>query len=145
MIRCVLFVRSGIVYIPVAAKTEAGFYMDIEPVEVAPVSDTEAFRKAIMQTIARGHPIIPTPSREAGFPKPVVPQYAKVKSWKTFEKGATYWTFNEKDGAYHIEQWQKRDKGGWLPDPERREVLPTATTLDQAFQRLIDRIRKAEA
>jgi hypothetical protein len=73
--------------------------MNIEPVEVAPVSDSHAFAKAIMQTIARGHPRIPTPTRATGFPKPVIPKYAKLKSLRAFEQGASCWDFEEREGA----------------------------------------------
>jgi hypothetical protein len=139
-----MFIRDGIVYIPTMANTEAGYYMHNEPVEVVSISDSEAFVEAIKQTIARGHPTVPTPTRATGFPKPVIPQYAKLKSWKAFEKGATSWSFNEKDGIYHIEQWQKRQQGGWLPDPSRLETLPLGTSLDEAVKRLVTRVRDTQ-
>jgi hypothetical protein len=137
MTRCSFFIRSGVAYIPVSAKTEAGFHMDIEPVEVAPVSDSQAFARAIMQTIARGNPRIPTPTRATGFPKPDIHKYAKLKSWRAFEHGASFWTFNDREGAYHIEQWQKRPEGGWLPDPEREITLPAGTLQDEAIKQLV--------
>jgi hypothetical protein len=143
--KCSLFVRNGTAYIPTLAKTEAGYYMDIDPVVVVSVSDSEAFAKSILETIARGHPKIPTPTRDVGFPQWVVPKYAKLKSRSAFEKGATYWNLAERDGAYTIEEWQKREQGGWLPDPSKVERLPPGTSLNNAAQRFVERVQQSLA
>ena len=140
---CQLYIRNGIAYVPITAKTEAGYYMNVDPVEVVPVSDTESFARAVDRVIAHGHPIVPTPTRASGFPKPVVPKYAKLGSWRAFEKGATSWKLVEKDGVYTIEQWQKREQGGWLPDPDRDEQLPQGASLDDAVRRLVERIQES--
>jgi hypothetical protein len=144
MMRCSLYIRSGVAYIPVDAKTEAGFHMNIEPVEVVPVSDSQAFARAIKQTIARGNPMIPTPTRATGFPKPVIPKYAKLKSWRAFEQDASYWTFEKREGAYEIEQWQKSPERGWDPDPERRITLPDGTPQDEAIKQLVTIVQSQE-
>jgi hypothetical protein len=93
---------------------------------------------AIIRTIERGHPTVPTPTRATGFSKPVVPKHAKLDSWKTFEKNASFWTFSEKDDIYRIEKWKKRSEGGWLPDPERIMVLPAGTFRELAIKQLIE-------
>src|SRR5256885_17252816 len=94
-----LYLRNGTAYVPTVAQTEAGFFLDTDPVEVIPAVNTEALRNAVKQAIARGNPKVPTPTR-AAFPKPVVLRYAKVKSWSAFEKGCSNWTIVETDGLY---------------------------------------------
>jgi hypothetical protein len=40
VVTCTL--KNGIVYVPIIVKTEAGFYMDQEPVAVVPAANTDA-------------------------------------------------------------------------------------------------------
>jgi len=96
-----LYLRNGTVYVPTVAQTEAGFYMDIEPVNVVSANDSEALQRAIMEAMSRGNPIIPTPTRAAS-PKPTVLKYSKAKSWSAFEKQASNWTIVEKACNYQI-------------------------------------------
>lgn len=140
---CHLYILNGIAYIPTAAKTEAGYYMDIEPVEVISSSDKVAFAQSIKRTIIRGNPTVPTPTRATGFPKPVVLKYANLKSMAAFEKKASSWHLDEKNGLFIIEQWQNRPQGGWVPDPARTESLPMGTPIDEAVRRLVDKIQNS--
>src|SRR5688572_21248607 len=78
-----LYLRKGMAYVPTVAQTGAGFYTNIEPVAVVPVTDSGALENAIKIAMSKGNPIVPTPTRDA-FPKPVVLEYAKVKSWSAF-------------------------------------------------------------
>ena len=80
-----LYVKHGVAYIPTVAQTEAGFFLDTEPVAVVPVDNAEALQRAVVEAIRRGNPKIPTPTR-AAFPKPVVLKYAQETSWSAFKK-----------------------------------------------------------
>src|SRR5665213_2001657 len=80
---------------PVLAKTVAGFYQGIDPVAVVPVLQTAEMHRAIAETIARGNPVIPTPSPKE-IPLPSMLKYAGVKTWKTFDREATCWKITEK-------------------------------------------------
>jgi hypothetical protein len=62
-----LFVRKGKVFIPTVARTEAGYYLGIEPIAVIDCQDRNAVSSGLVDAIKRGNPIIPTPSR-ANFP-----------------------------------------------------------------------------
>jgi hypothetical protein len=121
-----LYLRNGIAYVPTVAKTDAGFYLDVEPVRSVSASDSIALQNAIKQSIDLGNLIRPTPTR-AAFPKPVVLAHAKVGSWSQFEKGAEYWGILEKDGNYQIKPGRKRPDRGWEDDPNRIESLEGAT------------------
>jgi hypothetical protein len=50
------------------AQTEAGYYIDVEPVSVVSAVDLEALQRAILKIIGNGNPLIPTPTR-ATFPR----------------------------------------------------------------------------
>lgn len=140
-----VYLRKGTAYVPTVAQTEAGFYSDIEPVDVIPVTDSAALENAIKVAMSKGNPIIPTPTR-AAFPKPVVLQYAKVKTWSAFEKDARHWTILEKAGNYQIEPGRKRPDGkGWEADPDRVESLPPGTTHDEVARRVATLLAQAAA
>ena len=142
---CHLYIRNGTAYVPTAAKTQAGYYLDIDPVEVTPISDEESFISAIRRCIDRGHPIVPTPTRATGFPKPVILRYVKVRSLAAFEKDASYWQIHKEDNQYRIEQWKKGAQAGWLPDPARIETLPLGASVDDAIKRLINSVQSVSS
>ncbi len=130
-----VYSRKGLVYVPTVARTEAGYYMDIDPVEVVPAKDTPSLERAIKKAISNGNPIVPTPSR-AAFPEPVVLKYAGMKSWRAFENGASNWTIVQKDGIYEIKPGRKRLDKGWEDDPAKVESLPRGVRLDEVAQRV---------
>lgn len=130
-----LYLRKGSVYLPTVARTEAGFYMNIEPVRVVPVSDSEAFENAVKEMMAKGNPAIPTPAR-ASYPKPVVLKYAQVKSWSAFERDSFNWAI-EKNGIYQIKPGRRRPDRGWEDDPEKIEALPEGTTPEEVAKRVV--------
>ena len=45
LVSCTL--KNGLVYLPTVAKTEAGFYMNRDPVAVVQAVDTEVLRRAL--------------------------------------------------------------------------------------------------
>ena len=51
-----LYLRKGTAYVPIVAQTEAGFYTDIEPVAVVPVTDSRALENAIKAAMSKGNP-----------------------------------------------------------------------------------------
>jgi hypothetical protein len=135
-----LYLRNGTVYLPTVAKTEAGFYMDVEPVRVVSATDSKALQGAIVEVMSKGNPTVPTPAR-ASFPKPILLNYARVKSWSDFEKNALVWTIEETDGIYQIKPGRRRADRGWEDDPGRIESLPSGTVLGTVAQRAADLVR----
>lgn len=139
-----VYLREGMAFIPTVAQTDAGFFLDVDPVGVVSATDAEALQHAIKQAIGRGNPKVPAPTR-AAFPKPVVLRYAKLKSWTAFEKGCLNWTIVEKDGGYHVKQGRRRPDRGWEDDPERTEALPPGTGIDEVAQRVSSSVQTALA
>ena len=137
-----IYLSNRTAFVPTVAQTDAGFYLEVDPVEVVSVTDTEALQHAVKHAIGRGNPKVPTPTR-AAFPKPVVLKYAKAKSWPAFERGSLYWTVVEKDGVYHVIQGRKRPDRGWEDDPEQIEALPPGTGIDGVAQRVASSVQTA--
>jgi hypothetical protein len=131
-----IYLRKGTVIVPTTGKVDRGPYRDIEPVDVAPVSDAAAIRRALQATIARGNP--PTPRYSRGsYPQPVVVKYAGVKSWGTFARDALPpWNIKERDGLYQIVGHRKHPDG-WVEDLEQKIEFPPGSTVDQVIERMI--------
>ena len=136
------YLRNGTAYVPTVAQTEAGFYLDVEPVEVVPATDFQALQQAIKRSLNRGNPKVPTPSR-ASYPKPVMLQYARVKSWSAFAKGAKNWIVVDEHGTYQIKPGRKHPRGGWEDDPTKIEILLCGTTLDTVAERIASSMQLA--
>ena len=131
------YLRKGIVYIPTLGMIERGFYRYIEPVVVAQVSDREGLRKAILDTIARGNPLVPRIIGGDYGQHPML-KPAGLKSWSAFAKGAMPVSATEQDGIYKIVGQRKRPDRGWHDDPEQIHILPAGSTVDDLCDRLIE-------
>jgi hypothetical protein len=130
------YLKSGIVYVPIVAKTEAGFYMNREPVSVVAATNTEGLRYALRDAMEKGNPTIPTPARNA-FPRPVLLKYSGAKTWSAFARGASQWSIEEKEGTYQIVGYRTHPDGYWVQDPDQRTELPAGSTRDQAIDAMI--------
>jgi len=130
------YLRKGVVYIPTPGMVEKGFYRDIEPVTVVPVSNTGALRQALRDTIARGNPIVPRLPR-AQWPPPVTLKHAGVKTWGAFERGMSYWAIKEDNGVFRIVGHWKNDTKLWVEDPDKIETFAPGTTADEVIDRMI--------
>lgn len=132
---CHLYLRKGVVYIPTLGKVDKGFYRGIEPVAVVPISNTEALRGALLDTIARGNP--PTPRLAPGQSySPVTLKYAGAKNWQTFERGTAYWNIKEDDGIFRVVAHRKVEQG-WEEDKDRSHIFPEGTSADEVIDRMI--------
>jgi hypothetical protein len=126
---CECYLRRGVVYIPTLGMMDKGFYLAIEPVAVAPLSNTDAVRRAFADTIERGNPKVSIPKRTE-YPPPVILKYAGVKSWSTFARDAWTWGIEEQDGMFKIVYYRKDPPNGWTEDRENIETFPPGTAAD---------------
>ena len=117
------------VYVPTVAQTEAGYYLDIDPVNVICAADIENLSHAIKRVISIGNPKVVTPTRTA-FPKPVVLNYARVSSWAAFEMDMECCEINESKGVYQIHKSQKDTLTGCENNPVKVISLPPNTGID---------------
>src|SRR5580692_10956467 len=116
---CHFCLRKGIVYIPTLGKVDKGYYCGVEPVAVVPMSNTDALRQALLDTIARGNPAVPRLARGQSY-SPVTLKYAGVKTWSAFERGTSYWGIEEEDAIFRIVFHRKAETQGWEEDKEKR-------------------------
>jgi hypothetical protein len=130
-----IYLRKDIAYVPTVAQTEAGYYLDIEPVAAVPAADSAAFTGALKQVMIRGNPKIPTPTR-ATFPKPVVLKHANVRTWADFERTASHWTITHRDNSYKIAGSRRRPDMGWEEDPSQIETLPGDSSVEEVARRV---------
>jgi hypothetical protein len=132
---CDVFLRSGTVYVPTAVNVESAFYMDVDPVEVAPAADIEAVQRALVRAMNRGNASAAMPSGPP-FPEPVVLKYAKVKSWSEFEENCLHWSIEQEDGVFSIMRGLKVANRGWEYSRDHIEVLPPGTGIEEAARRM---------
>jgi len=111
-----LYVVEGRVVVPTVALTEAGFYWNVEPCAVVDVADRDGLKDAIQAMIQRGHPKVPTPSQES-FKRPVVLKFTTARSWRAFEKKASFWMLSQAEGHFLISRGRLAGRGGWQFDP----------------------------
>lgn len=119
-----IYHRKGQVFVPTVSKTDAGFFLDSNPVAVLDARDEVGIMLAIQTAVARGNPVATAPDRES-FPPPAVLEHAKVKSWSTFEKSALFWKIRLKDAVYQVCPTRKSATGGWETDTSRIEECTT--------------------
>ena len=81
---CSFYLRKGTAFVPTMAKTEAGYWMGIEPVDVRNVESPEALQSMLLAAINRGNPVVRTPTRD-NFPRPIMERYCGLKSLSAFD------------------------------------------------------------
>lgn len=131
--------RQGTVFLPTVGQVNKIVYFLVEPVAVVPVSDTDALRRALQQTITRGNPMV---KYDRSAP-PILCKYAGVKSWSTFARNASLWVIDETSGIFRIESNSRDSKGAFTPNKNAVETLPTASTVDDLIDRVIGILQEA--
>jgi hypothetical protein len=132
------YIRKGKAYVPTVAQTDAGFFLDIEPVTVLPADDREALVRAIVGVISAGNPTVAAPVRGA-YPTPVVLQVAGVKTWSTFEKSARCYTVYRTESRCEIPAME-RAADGWVENPQRARKLPLSSSHDDVARALVEQV-----
>jgi hypothetical protein len=131
-----LYLKKGTVYIPTTVNQARAVYMDIEPVTVVPVTDREALRQAMRDTIPKENRFVP-PSVEDARKPPVLLKYTGDKSWPAFMRGTSPWSIYEKDGKYQIEGYHVHRKGYWERDRDQTIEFPAGSSLDNVIGRMV--------
>jgi hypothetical protein len=130
------YLKNGVVYVPTVVKLQTGAYVDVEPVAVTTVADTEGLRRAFLDAIARKNAVVPPPPKDK-WPPPVLLKYAGVKTWPAFARGASSWSIEEEDGICRIVGYRTHPKGYWEEDPDQKIEFPPDTTVDTVIARMI--------
>ena len=143
-----IIVWRGKAYLPCQAQTEAGYYMNVEPVYVAGLN-AEELLSAIQKVLGAELPRVPTPTREewkrqmSRTVDPVL-KATKARRWKELtETGASYliWWI-DKDKEIRVEMSRPCEKSGWWEsDPGKRRIFPPDTPLEEIVAVILEDIR----
>src|SRR3954463_14722314 len=136
-----LYSHRGTVYVPTLVRVEAGFYLEIEPVDVVALNQRQKLVAVLRNAMQRELPVVPTPTRD-DFPKPVILKYAKVRSLRQFEREAKRWRISAIDQRYTLTPYRLRPDSGWEEDTEKEILLPNGTTLDAMLEELVERLQR---
>jgi len=130
------YLRNGVAYVPTVVRLQTGAYVDVDPVAVVTVANTEGLRRAFLDTIARKNAIVPPPPKD-NWPPPVLLKYAGVKTWSAFARDASVWSIEEIDGDYLIAGYRTHHKGYWEEDPNQKTNFPPGTAVGDVIDRII--------
>ena len=133
-----LITRKGQAFVPTMARTEVGFYMGVEPVEVIDMSDPERVEQALVRAVMRGNPEVPTPTR-GDFPEDPLLKHANVKSMATFERSAHSWKVSKQGANYVIGPYRLGKYGGSEEDQQKMEAIPAEKGIEAVVHRLVHR------
>lgn len=134
--------KKGMIYLPTTVSQGTARYMDVDPVTVVPVMDTEHLRRTMLNTIPKENPFR-APSVEDARKPPVILKYTGDKSWSAFMRGASIWSIYENDGLFQIEPYRVHAKGYWEPDRDRFIKFPPGTSIDVVIDRMITILQSA--
>lgn len=136
---CHCYLRQGTVFLPTTGKADKNVYFLVEPVAVVPVSNTDALRRALRETIGRGNPIV---KYDRSAP-PVLLKYAGVKGWSTFARNAKLWVMEEAAGVFVVVPYQRGSDGSFSPDKAATITLPDRTAPNNLVECMITILQAA--
>lgn len=136
------YLKKGTVYLPTMVNQGIARYMDVDPVMVVPVMDTERLRQAMRDTIPKENPFR-APTIEDARKPPVILKYTGDKSWSAFMRGTSSWSISEKDGIFQIEPYRVHADGYWVPDRDHFIKFPAGTSIDAVIDRMIGILQSA--
>jgi len=110
--------ESGRVLVPTMAKTEAGFWLEMDPVEEAAAADANSIASALQRCASRATPVIPTPNRSELL-EWVVGKAAKKRKPRDFENEYELLSVEHRSGDSYLIRKHHRSKEGRGYEPER--------------------------
>jgi len=136
------YLKKDTVYLPTMVSQGIARYMDVDPVTVVLVTNTEGLRRALRDTISKENPFR-APTVEDARKPPVILKYTGDKSWSAFMRGASCWSIYEKDRTFQIEPYRVHAKGYWEPDRDQFIKFPSGTSIDVVIDRMIAILQSA--
>jgi hypothetical protein len=130
------FLKNGIVYIPTVVQLKTGAYQDVDPVTVVAVTKSKDLHHSVSDAIARKNMVVPPPTK-GKWPQPVLLQYAGVKTWSAFARGASLWSIEKTKENYQIIGYRTHPKGYWARDPGQKIDFPPETSIDTVVEQMI--------
>ncbi len=110
-----LYIRHEKLILPTVAETEAGFYVDMEPIDVFEIHELEKWRQEIYLRLVNGNPLVPTPERSED-PGSAILERLNITKWSTFETSAIMYTIHSGGRYISIYRTGKGADGMWTQD-----------------------------
>jgi hypothetical protein len=131
------------VLVPTSVETTAGVGMEVEPMEVVDIDDTDALKRALLDVITKGNPIVPHPSQDE-MSKVTIHKKLGFKSYKAFNHEANAWGVVRNDRIYSIDFYKISDDGrGYNSLPNKRMNFSIDTPVEIVVDKLIEIIQQA--
>lgn len=107
-----LYVTNRLGFIPTEALTNAGFYLQVEPVRQVNYWDLDELTAALQSALENGNPEITVPPgvQHHEF---VMGRYLSVSGQEDFEKATIPIRIEENDDHYSVRSWKKLANGKW--------------------------------
>jgi hypothetical protein len=109
------YVRHEKLILPTVAETEAGFYVDMEPIDVFDVTDIEKWKSELYLRLVRGNPLVPTPER-SDDPGSAILERLNITKWSTFETSAIMYTIHVGGRYISVYRTGKGSDGMWTQE-----------------------------
>lgn len=135
------YVRHQKVILPTVAETEAGFYVDMEPIQVYEITDIERWKTAIYKKLIAENPLVPTPDR-TDEPGSAILENLHITKWSTFETSAIMYTVHLGGRYISIYRTGKAPDGMWTQDNTEHRQFASRAPLDTIANALADDIIK---
>ncbi|HEU0052096.1 MAG TPA: hypothetical protein VFQ39_02920 [Longimicrobium sp.] len=113
-----------------------GIYIEAEPVEVIEGADPELLSSAIERAHARGNATV-GPTTRSNFPKAVVLNYVRVRSWNEFEKKAESWSLSWNLDSLTVTPTQPGPYGGFEEDAQRAATFSGRGAVAHVVQEIL--------
>lgn len=109
------YVRGGQVIMPTVVRTEAGFYMDVEPVAIIASAEAAAVTDKLLSILTGECQVVPTPDVQTE-PGSCVLEALSLKRWDTFEKEAFLYNFESGGPAMSFYGAGRDGSGRWTAE-----------------------------
>ncbi len=123
-----LYVRHERLILPTVAETEAGFYVDMEPIDVFEIHETQKWREALYLRLVHGNPLVPTPER-SDDPGSAILERLNITKWSTFETSAVMYTIHMGGRYISVYRTGKGADGMWTQDNTELRQFASRTPL----------------
>lgn len=138
----VVYYANAKVLVPVQAKTVAGIWRMIDPMKVIDVDKNSVLKRAIIDVIEKGNPIIPDQNRYEML-KITFHKRLGFKSYKAFHHGALLWEIKLNDKTFQLGFCGTESEGrGLESNQSERITFSSGTPVESVVDKLIEIIQE---
>jgi hypothetical protein len=109
------YVRHEKIILPTVAETEAGFYVDMEPIDLFDITAYDNWKSELYLRLVKGNPLVPTPER-SDDPGSAILERLNITKWSTFETSAIMYTIHVGGRYISVYRTGKGQDGMWTQD-----------------------------